>query len=491
MARKRIVRKQPLFDRIRSYPLDLLLSLNEQRLSIDWDDHVPQCLPVGTFLSLLFLVLCKTRLYYVSVKDKRDNLLFRSDYSTYQQVVARAVNGLQAAPIATPKYKSDSVTHTLLWLVNVLLVVLFAVSLINAVNVYLLPYRSYTLLGRSADSAKPKGSRVTRQNVSNSTPKGIFQSVYQYFEEKSVYETDDSDADTTYEPRYLEKDVWMMSVWDPSRFLLYSAASFSPVVLFTSWLFSSASLWRAAVLILLFNCSAVYTSQKFLQLISDKQIIYQETFNEYNKKYVIPKTSVLRKNASVDATHGPYAPAGKTVHDDPVGHLQNDLAFITHNIHGTRLKSVRADYEAAQLSRPVSPAKHLAQSGNFLPPSSSHGARYDSSMRSIHERPSFYNDSTDRRSMMTLSTPFTMRNAGNELFLQRPDTYSRANETFSKGHDSFSRPSSRAHSPWKSPARLGYNPNISYNERTQLSPNRSSRQLSPQRSSSPSKRVWH
>ncbi|KAM9920905.1 hypothetical protein OXX59_006867, partial [Metschnikowia pulcherrima] len=51
MARKRIVRKQPLFDRIRSYPLDLLLSLNEQRLSIDWDDHVPQCLPVGTFLS--------------------------------------------------------------------------------------------------------------------------------------------------------------------------------------------------------------------------------------------------------------------------------------------------------------------------------------------------------------------------------------------------------------------------------------------------------
>ena len=211
----------------------------------------------------------------------------------------------------------------------------------------------------------------------------------------------------------------------------------------------------------------MYTSQKFLQLISDKQIIYQETFNEYNKKYVIPKTSVLRKNASVDATHGPYAPAGKTVHDDSVGHLQ-----------------------AVQLSRPVSPAKHLAQSGNFLPPSS-HGARYDSSMRSIHERPSFYNESTDRRSMMTLSTPFTMRNAGNELFLQRPDTYSRANETFSKGHDSFSRPSSRAHSPWKSLSRLGYNPNISYNERTQLSPNRSSRQLSPQRSPSPSKRVWH
>lgn len=487
MARKRIIRKQPLFERIRSYPLDLLLSINEQRLSIDWDDHVPQCLPVGSVLTLVFFVLCKVRTYYISVNDKRDNLLFRTDYSTYQQVVSRAVHGTHSVAIKTPKYNNDSVAHTLLWVVNMMLIVLFAISFVNAVNVYFFPYRNYTLLGRSTDTPKPKGSHVTRQNVSTATPRGILLGILSYFEEHSYYETDgESEADTTYEPRFIEKDVWMLLVWDPSHFLLFAAASFSPIVLFTIWLMSStAALWQILMFIVLSNSFAVYLTSKFLQLISDKQIIYQETFSEYNKKYVIPKTSVLRKNASIDATHGPYAPASKTVHDDPVGHLQNDLAFVSHDIHGSRLKSVRADYVNVEPSRPPSPSKNISLNSSFLPPNTSYGSRYDTSLRSsINERPSFYDDTADRHSRMMLSTPYSQRHAGNELFLNRPDTYSRSNDT-------YSRTSSRAPSPLKSPARLGYNPNFSYSERTQLSPNRSSRHLSPQRSPSPSKRVWH
>ncbi|OBA23361.1 hypothetical protein METBIDRAFT_20649, partial [Metschnikowia bicuspidata var. bicuspidata NRRL YB-4993] len=185
------------------------------------------------------------------------------------------------------------------------------------------------------------------------------------------------------------------------------------------------------------------------------------------------------------------APASKTVHDDPVGHLQNDLAFVTHDINGIRHKSVRADNLDAVISRSVSPAKHLTQNSGILPPGSSFGSRYDTSLRSINGRSSFYDDTENRHSMVLLSTPFRLRNQGNELFLHRSDTFSRANDTFSKGYDSISRNSSRAHSPFKSPSRLNYNPNISYSERTQLSPDRSSRHLSPQRSPSPSKRVWH
>ncbi|GEQ67024.1 hypothetical protein JCM33374_g687 [Metschnikowia sp. JCM 33374] len=493
MPKKRLIRKQPLLERIRSYPLDLLLSINEQRLSIDWDSYVPQCLPMGSIVSLVFLILCKIRNHYISVNEKRDNSVFRSDYSTYQQVVSRAVHGAQAGPIDVPRIKNESVAHTLLWTVNVMLIFLFATSLINAVNVYFFPYKSYTLLSRSTDTPKPKGSCVTEQNVSNTTPRGFFQNLFSYFEEHSYYETDvDSDADTTYEARPLEKDVWMLSVWDPSHFSLYAAASFSPIVLLSVWLFSSSvSFWKVGVFVLLSNACAVYLTSKFLELISDKQIIYQETFSEYNKKYVIPKTSVLRKNASIDATHGPYAPASKTVHDDPIGYLQNELAFVTHDINGTRLKSVRADYLDDVPSRPVSPSKHLSQNSSFLPPASSHGSRYDTSMRSLGERPSYYDDTTDRHSQMMSSTPFAPRNAGNESFLQRPDVHSRGNEAYSRGYDSFSRTSSRPHSPLKSPSRLGYNPNLSYNERTQLSPSRSSRHSSPQRSPSPSKRSWH
>ncbi|OBA23362.1 hypothetical protein METBIDRAFT_38036, partial [Metschnikowia bicuspidata var. bicuspidata NRRL YB-4993] len=145
MARKRIIRKQPLLEKIRSYPLDLLLSIHEQRLSIDWDDHVPKCLPVGSALTFIFLLLCKAREYYISVKDKRDNQLFSSDYSTYQQVVSRAVNGngIHTAPVAVPKFQNESLAQTLLWIVNGAMIILFIISALNSANVYLLPYRNY------------------------------------------------------------------------------------------------------------------------------------------------------------------------------------------------------------------------------------------------------------------------------------------------------------------------------------------------------------
>lgn len=478
MARKRLIRKQPLLERIRAYPFDLLLLVNEARLSIDWDDYVPHTFPIGTAVSVAFTVFCKLHYHYTMTGEKRDNQLFRTDYSTYQHVVSRAINGVSSEPISV-SYGGNNSTKHFAWALHTSLVVIFLYSLLNAVNVFFFPYRDYSLLNLSASSPRPKGSNVVRRSVSNVSKSGVFGKLMSYFEEKSFYETDsESEADTTYEVKVVEKDIWVLKVWDPSHFQLYMAASCSPVVLMMVWLTSNTvSFWKMLITILLSNSAAYALVMKFLQLVSDRQIVYQETFNEYNRKYVIPKTSVLKKNAMVDATHGPMAITSKVVHDDLIGQLQNEFAFVTHDINGNRIKSVRADNLEA--SRPASPSRQLDHS------MVDHKSRYGSRQR--------YYDDTESQSWITLSTPYYLR--GGESFLHRNESFARHNDTFSRGdtfsrNESFLAPSSRAHSPAKTPSRFPFNANLSYSQRTQLSPSRSSRHSSPQRSPSPSKRPW-
>ena len=58
----------------------------------------------------------------------------------------------------------------------------------------------------------------------------------------------------------------------------------------------------------------------FLQLINDKQILYQEMFQEYNKNLLI-KINQLKKDAMIDATLGPHYLIG--LNDQNLIHLVN------------------------------------------------------------------------------------------------------------------------------------------------------------------------
>lgn len=474
MGRRRLIRKQPLIDKIRNYPFDVFLSINEARLSIDWDDYIPQTLAIGTGLDWIFTILCKLRNHNIVANARRDNSVFRTDGHTYRNVVSRAIYGNDGVEYSVPHEQKP--THYLAWILTSMLVTIFLASVINATNVLWFPYRSYTLLNTSTSYAKPKGSNVVKQNVSFSPEKGLVGRFLAYFGERSFYETEsDSELDTTYEVAPVNKEVWVLKVWDPSPFQLYLFATFSPLLLFTTWLLSTeVALWKTLAVVALHNCLSFWLTSKFLLLISDKQIIYQETFNEYNRKYVIPKTSVLKKNAIVDATYGPSASARMTVHDDEVGHLQNDNAFVTHDINGRQIKSVRGDKIASRATTP------MRESLRYLDVLSTGRSRYGS-IAELRERPSYIDD-TDSQHLgwITLSTPYLPR-TGNESFQRTNDTFTR---------DTFTRPTSRPVSPSKTPSRYAYN--TSFSQRTQLSPSRnySSRPGSPNRSPSPNKRRW-
>lgn len=492
MARRRIIRKQPLWDKITSYPSDLILSINETRLSIDWDDYIPQSLPIGIGLCHIFLVLCKLSHHYQKSSERRDNSIFKTDALTYQLVMARAINldfgsggseptEFNGAAFASRRNNKGG----FLWVLNFFLIIIAATSLINFVSAFY-AVRSYSLLSLNAKLPKPRGSNVVRENLAHGTPRGLFLSIMSYFEEHSYYESDlevDDSHPDPYPDQYVEKPIWVLKVWDPSAFSLHFTCALSPVMLFIIWLISpTVALWRVSIIILITNLSAFYLVHKFFLLISDKQILYQETFNEYNRKYVIPKTCVLKKNAVVDATCGPRALPQDVVHDDVVGHLQDENVFITHDIHGNRHKTVRADILARAQDDTIarSPSPNRRHEG-FIPESISRGFPGENSRGR-------YNDSISQYNSIAQSTPY--RRPGT-LDSYRNDTFSRGYDTFSKNMDSFSRQSSQIHSPMRTPARFPYGTNLSFDQRTQLSPSRSSRQLSPQRSPSPSKRRWH
>lgn len=482
MGRKRLVRKQPLFEKLRSYPFDLLLSLNEARLSIDWDDYIPQTLAIGTSLDGLFTVLCKLAHHNNLVNGRRENSVFRTDVHTYKNVVSRAIYGNEGVEYTNGRDQAP--THYLTWILTTMLAGIFLASTINAFSVLLFPFRSYTLLNTSTSYTKPKGSNVVKQNVSISANAGLVSRVLAYFGERSFYETEsDSELDTTYEVAPINKDVWVLKVWDPSPFQLYLFATFSPLLLFATWAISKdVALWKLLGGICLYNGCGFWLTSKFLLLISDKQIIYQETFNEYNRKYVIPKTSVLKKNAIVDATHGPSASARMTVYDDKVGHLQNDNAFVTHDINGKQIKSVRGDKVPSRAATPLRELRYLDVLLPNRPRLGSVDVRDRSRLGSVdvREHPSYIDDTDTHLGWITLSTPYLPR-AGNDSF-HRANTITR---------DTFGRPSSRPVSPSKTPSRYAYN--SSFTQRAQLSPSRqySSRPGSPNRSPSPNKRRWH
>lgn len=459
MAKKRLVRNQLVFSKIRSYPFDLFLAINEFGLAIDWDDYIPHTLPIGIATNLAFTILRKLSQHYADIDLKRDNSIFRTDYATFQAVVSRARSGVAVTPVAT-SYNQTSIIRHVLWAIRILSSSIVLVSVVNCIIVLGSQYRTYTLLNLSADSPRPKGSNVIMQNVSVAAPKTVFSRLLSYFEEHSYYESESEADDTQYETKPTEKDVWALKVWDPLRFQVHLLATFSPVSLFVIWLTSrDVALWKILLGVAVSSSAFYIIVSKFFSLLADKQIVFQEMFTEYNKKYVIPQTVILRKNAVVDATKGPRAAAQYIVHDDKVAHLQNDNTFLTHDIHGKRIKSTRANMDRERES-PMRYPEIL-------------------SLRRSSRRPSYIDDTESAAGQwIPQSTPFLSRS--------RPEIRDYpARDTF--GRDPFVRPVSRPTSPTKLPTRLGF----AQSPRTQLTPGRVYLGfLSPARSPSPQKRGW-
>lgn len=344
MVAKRRVRKTSLFEKIKNYPVDLFLWINEIRLSIDWDKYCYSiAIPLGFICSSFFVILTKMS---NGSNVSNNSSIFQTDYYNYELIKQRAL----ARNLSKQRFgATSSSSNSSIWmgLNHFLTMVLFISSSINGAYVLWGSFRDYSLL--YSDEA-PNSPSVKSTSLSE-TDSSIFSFIGSMFEflfkkditEESFYDQDQDDsAATLNEINLFDKTVYQLKVWTPSTFQLYVLSSFNPIsLLIIKFVINELSFWKILLTVSLFDIQLFFiVTKRFLILLNDKQILYQEMFQEYNDKFVKPKTNILKRDVAVDASRGPFAPV-ESNHTNPFFQNTKLKVFITHDINGKPYNSLR------------------------------------------------------------------------------------------------------------------------------------------------------
>lgn len=101
------------------------------------------------------------------------------------------------------------------------------------------------------------------------------------------------------------RDVWEIAVWDPAPISLRMFCLFSPGHILVYWLFlptaisdprPSISVIRTIVLAGLLSAQMLLLQSSFSQQSKDASVIHKEVMNEYDTKYVHPRTQPLMRD---------------------------------------------------------------------------------------------------------------------------------------------------------------------------------------------------
>lgn len=340
MPPRRIVRKQSLASKLKSYPFDLLLALNEQRELIDWDSYSKTfALPFGVLLTVTYFFI---RLWQDNTVVEKKQMYF--DYHKQQL-------------LRDSKYFNKSDVSVIPKLLFMLQLIIITINVLNA-SFFLLKTKKYTIFNKVSISHTSSARKISKDGSSRS----LFD-LLQFWKK-------------TEEPEI--ESYWELNIWNPSKFSTYLFVSFPPFnILF---LYLSQSSFKN--LVFLFSTSLVLyfvIVKGYLVLIEDKQVLYQETFDEYQRKYVNPKLSVAKREVAIDATHGPY--------NDSIEYYspgRTEKLFKTHDYKGR--ESVET-FEQGEFT-PVKKSTPLRKSV-FTPRSSRFTTSYHPSPLSRKSHPGF------------------------------------------------------------------------------------------------------
>lgn len=317
---EKFIRKQPLLSKIKSYPFDILIYLNELALSIEWDDYADSiALALGVVLLMIYLVIAKILNYYDIVHSKSENILFQTNYNNYERLKAR----LLEKNITVQSYNYTFVRF-LKW-INILL---FLASIIICFIIFR-STRNYRLL---YCKEKPNTPSVKKSKLNHTK---FIRKLWKFLGFETLFNNNDKYVlEVELED---DKEIFELNVWDPSKFLLFLEIPFNPLNL-TLFQFYSVNffLLRTLSTVTMVSVGIYLLIQKFLTLVNDKQILYQEMFSEFNNKFVKPKTSILKKDVSIDSTKGPI---GSTVLTNVKPYSFSKLkVFVTHDANGAQVQ---------------------------------------------------------------------------------------------------------------------------------------------------------
>lgn len=108
------------------------------------------------------------------------------------------------------------------------------------------------------------------------------------------------------------KDVWEISVWDPIPLCLRIFCFFSPGHVLIYWLLLPVSsqdtrpgttVVLTIALIMVLSFQLYYLQSNFSQQSKDTSLIHKEVLNEYDVKYVHPRTHTLARDAGIQCEY--------------------------------------------------------------------------------------------------------------------------------------------------------------------------------------------
>lgn len=284
----KFVRKQSLVSKLSSWPLDFLLEMNERRELIDWDAYSETiALPVGGVLTLLNFFI---RFYQESfglgvLRRQAQHSKFNYNYDILRD----------------SKYFNKEVNSS--WnyfnrFIKVIEVLLILINLFNTVY-FLFKKKKYTIFNK-VEQISTIGKTSCERKFSKE-----FNDYY-----------------------------YQLNLWNPSKFSTYLFISFSPLNLVFLYSTSSSFSLFKNLFFLLTSSVLLYLIivKRFNILINDKQLLYKETFDEYQRKFVNPKLSIAKREAAVDATRGPYTQVAKSVDFYSPGYKEK--LFKYHDLKG-------------------------------------------------------------------------------------------------------------------------------------------------------------
>ncbi|KAL8858509.1 MAG: hypothetical protein Q9178_005007 [Gyalolechia marmorata] len=350
----RLVRRRPLLERISAWlnPLDFLLWLSEGFDSSDWEQWQKDwSTTIGVVLNITFLI-------------------------------ARANTGSRTRRKGDDVFGDDDVyAGFTAWLATFIVHILSLLSLAN--TAYTFYRRRHYRLFESSIDAVPSTPSAHRVRVDSSP---VSSSPLRFL--SSMLAADNAESRSHPDAT---RDVWELAVWDPTPLSLRIFCLFSPGHILVYWLFlptattdpkPSTTVATTIVLVVLLSTQLLFLQSSFSQQSKDSTVVHKEVLNEYDTKFVHPRTRPLTRDvgtqysspgtsknpgsASVD-TYTPSIIINRGFHTRPnpnyMKHVDPDAPRVTP----TRLYSsvatpaIPSSATSRDMSSPIKPVTAIRQ----------------------------------------------------------------------------------------------------------------------------------
>ncbi|PKY49346.1 hypothetical protein RhiirA4_465298 [Rhizophagus irregularis] len=255
----RIIRSRTIWERIKSWPMDRINRFEEDFNTKDWDEW------------------SQASSWFAAIGLNTLSIVLR---------IGHWFDGPKYDPILNPFRSSLAV-----WL-SFCEWTLFSLSMVNAIYVYL-STKNYHLFEHRLND-RPKSNNVQMQEVGEPIPAWAERypgRIFSYPLLQVIFEHPGFDPNS--------ECVWVITMWCPSSFCLDLFCYYSPAqVLILNYLTGENYFYLlpAAVII---GIQLKVLVKLYQSLIKDRQIIFDEVYNEYTEKFVNPNCFVHKYEVGI------------------------------------------------------------------------------------------------------------------------------------------------------------------------------------------------